>query len=689
MEHGCNAAALGSLPQTLPRTRVPQHGDAETRPSDLRAFSVDKYAACDEGLRGSLQSISVPVTAGPTLAFEGQIMQKLEHLLGATQEITHAVKCLQEQQVRVLQGSMRQPCVDQETAESKQPRLKTAAATCSHNPMGVSPKPAVGIATDASGQDFNALQKQVTVLEMTLQRHMVTQCATLESRLEQRLQQVFQHIKKVLLRCDACNASCERVESILNFSTSKAKRQRLLTSTLMTDVLAKDVLAEDSANQHAGFTKSEELQITHDLATPQKFVSEEIGFGVRGWAAHPDDDIEYVSFPWLTRTQVHNGVSFALVVVDLTMASVMAHIEIEHALAHTSSPEWLLHFQLVLAFAFAAELIARWRSLGLQFLMGTGHNWNIMDLLITSISLVDAVLSLANVGSLAHVTFFRLLRLMRLVRVATVFRKLRGLYEFGLIMECMARAVLPICWSFLLLGFIVYVSAILILQLLEPHVHSTTDVDSNIIRLYGGFGQCFYTLLLAVSGGVPWNEFVQPLSRLSESFCFIFAIYVCLVNFVVLNILSAVYVSYVGRCVQNHHEQFIAAGQVQAVAAAETFRVMLKADKGTNDGRISSRRLEKILSENENDILKKLDLNIETALGIFKLRQQKETYGVNIDDFICSMMQVKGNPTSIHVVTLMYESQRIISHVDDLSARVQTMFDHLCDEDSLSPSARV
>jgi len=263
---------------------------------------------------------------------------------------------------------------------------------------------------------------------------------------------------------------------------------------------------------------------------------------------------------------------------------------------------------------------------------------------------------------------------------ANVFRKLRDLYEFGLIVECLANALLPIGWSFLLLGSVLYLSTVLLLQLLEPHVHSETEVDSDIVRLYGGFGPCIYTLLLAISGGMPWQDLVQPLACLSESFTLTFVIYIFLVNFVVLNILAAVFVSYVARFVKKHHEQFVHDGQVQALSSAEQLRQVLQMDAEEHQGRMSARRLEKLLTQNDA-LMDKLELNISTALGIFKMLQRERSTHVDVDEFICSLVQVKGNPTGIHVVTMMYETKRIIHRIDALQEQLNVSLDTLLGED--------
>jgi len=278
-------------------------------------------------------------------------------------------------------------------------------------------------------------------------------------------------------------------------------------------------------------------------------------------------------------------------------------------------------------------------------------------------------------GSLAHITFFRVLRLLRLVRAAKVLRKLHNHPEFGLILECVAGSLMPICWVFLLLGFVLYLFTAMLLQLLEPSLHVGIEVDnSDVGRLYGGFGRSIYTLLLAISGGMPWDQLVQPLSRRSSWFQLFFVVYICVVSFFVLNLLSAVFVSFVGKHERRHHYEELNGSQVQNLQLAEDLRHLLHEGSSRNDGTISSRRLERILSQDGSDILNNLKLNLQTALGIFKMTALGGQDCADINDFVCSLVQLKGNPSNIHVVSMMYESKRIMSRISALSELVQAGF---------------
>jgi len=75
--------------------------------------------------------------------------------------------------------------------------------------------------------------------------------------------------------------------------------------------------------------------------------------------------------------------------------------------------------------------------------------------------------------------------------------------------------------------------------------------------------------------------------------------------------------------------------------------------------------------------LKELGLDHKAAIGLFRMLDDAGTKKVPIEELECGIMQLKSNPTNLHVSTLMYESKRILMRVNTLSQLVQERFDCL------------
>jgi hypothetical protein len=67
------------------------------------------------------------------------------------------------------------------------------------------------------------------------------------------------------------------------------------------------------------------------------------------------------------------------------------------------------------------------------------------------------------------------------------------------------------------------------------------DVD-KLLELYGSFGSAFWTLFAAISGGMDWSDAATPLQKISLIYKILFAFYVGLATFALLNVLNGIFV---------------------------------------------------------------------------------------------------------------------------------------------------
>eukprot|EP00419_Tripos_fusus_P078911 CAMPEP_0172935424 /NCGR_PEP_ID=MMETSP1075-20121228/221508_1 /TAXON_ID=2916 /ORGANISM="Ceratium fusus, Strain PA161109" /LENGTH=195 /DNA_ID=CAMNT_0013796783 /DNA_START=229 /DNA_END=816 /DNA_ORIENTATION=+ len=194
-----------------------------------------------------------------------------------------------------------------------------------------------------------------------------------------------------------------------------------------------------------------------------------------------------------------------------------------------------------------------------------------------------------------------------------------------------------------------------------------------------------YTLTLVISGGLPWQDLLRPLETFSMWFRPFFVLFVGCVQFGVLNILAAVFVSFVGRHVNSHHEERLQDEFLKDSATVENLRHQLATSNPRDDGKISKRRLEKLLKTTCQHYLTSLDLELEAALDMFKMLDTDDTDTGSIDEFVCGLLQLKGNPDNIHVATMMYENKRIMLRISRLTKIVETNFTRLLTQEGELP----
>merc|ERR1712048_162035 len=84
---------------------------------------------------------------------------------------------------------------------------------------------------------------------------------------------------------------------------------------------------------------------------------------------------------------------------------------------------------------------------------------------------------------------------------------------------------------------------------LKEMTEENLDVaESEIFHHYGSFPRTFYTLYLAVSGGIDWKDASDPLIEISPILTMVFAMYITFAVLCVMNIITGVFV-------ENAHQQ--------------------------------------------------------------------------------------------------------------------------------------
>jgi len=333
--------------------------------------------------------------------------------------------------------------------------------------------------------------------------------------------------------------------------------------------------------------------------------------------------------------------------------------------------------QFCLGMAFSTELAIRITQRRKAFFVGPGLVWNYFDSFITVFSVINALVELSAGGSLGHFSFLRVFRVLRVLRAAHLFRNLQEFYMCQLILDCLTHALVPAFWVFTMLLFVLYVWAVVLQQLLEFYVKNQPTLDVEVVRLYGGLGNSIFTLYLSISGGADWHELLDPLLAISGSFQAFFMFFAGFMHFGMLNILSAIFVSFVTTFVNRLQQERVHDMWAADSAVIEELRQIMSKENSREDGRISRKRLKQILETRGEMHLNKVGLDVSAAVGVFNMLDADNVGTVPVDELACGLLQLKGNTESVHFATVMYENKRLISRINKLSQNMQSEFHDL------------
>ncbi|CAK9096377.1 Serine/threonine-protein phosphatase with EF-hands 1 (PPEF-1) (Protein phosphatase with EF calcium-binding domain) (PPEF) (Serine/threonine-protein phosphatase 7) (PP7) [Durusdinium trenchii] len=132
------------------------------------------------------------------------------------------------------------------------------------------------------------------------------------------------------------------------------------------------------------------------------------------------------------------------------------------------------------------------------------------------------------------------MRLVRFIRYAE---------ELQLIVSCLILSFRTFLWSIGLLLMTFYVMAIYTTQAAKLHRLEFPESLANtaLERWWGGIFTSMLSVLQALSGGVDWNDIVQPLITISPAFAVLFIVYLGFCFFALMNVITGTYVETVSR----------------------------------------------------------------------------------------------------------------------------------------------
>lgn len=210
---------------------------------------------------------------------------------------------------------------------------------------------------------------------------------------------------------------------------------------------------------------------------------------------------------------------------------------------------------LIFCLFFGVEVSLRLYVYRLRFFTMYGCAWNVLDLLIAlfhffeEVGAIVAQVTATNEPELANSSILRTIRILRGIKVIRLVRFIRYAEELQLIVSCLILSFRTFLWSIGLLVMTFYVMAIYTTQ--AAHLHRVEFPDSSVNdaleKWWGGIFTSMLSVLQALSGGVDWNDIVQPLITISPTFACIFILYIGFCFFALMNVITGTYVETVSR----------------------------------------------------------------------------------------------------------------------------------------------
>lgn len=162
--------------------------------------------------------------------------------------------------------------------------------------------------------------------------------------------------------------------------------------------------------------------------------------------------------------------------------------------------------------------------------------WNLFDLLIVAVSIVDNILVII-LRNTTEIGSFSVLRSLRLIRVIRVFRLLRVLGGLWKLVRGILNAAYTLIWTWVLLAVVIYIFSIVSTRLIG-HAHRG---DAYIEEYFGTVFRSMLTLFQATTTE-GWADIAREVMKLQPWSAGFFILYLHVTTFAILNVMIAVIV---------------------------------------------------------------------------------------------------------------------------------------------------
>jgi len=362
-----------------------------------------------------------------------------------------------------------------------------------------------------------------------------------------------------------------------------------------------------------------------------------------------------------------------LVLLNILFMGVSLDITLRHATDGKDPPRWLWSVDLTFALVFVTECLLRISILRCRFFQNWGNDF---DTLIILFHVIDV----ASHGVVHDLNYLRYMQKARVFRVVRLLRFAQADARCRLGFRCITSTLMPMLWLMALTATTLYLCALILGQFATIYISNLDDGDHrcDFIKLYGSVHATMWTLFMAVTNGVSWQQVLQPFEQQSTNFRIIYGAFVSIFTFGIFNLATAIFCDAV-ICFATLRRDSKIIGLVRENDSP--LRVIQRVlSDGGEDGFISRKKISRLLDEKEEvtKALEKLRMEVSELNGLAKLLDVYDNGVVAIDEFTMAIMQLKGS--ACPVATNMYNQKQQAVRIRKFSQKLEDSFSKLSAE---------
>jgi len=326
----------------------------------------------------------------------------------------------------------------------------------------------------------------------------------------------------------------------------------------------------------------------------------------------------------------------------------------------------------IFVYVFLAELIIRVLIERLHFFYDFA-NW--FDLALVTVGVLDLLVfvPLSDTGEPQNIVVMRLVRVVKSLRAIRMVRTLRLFRGLNLLVKACQCFLPSLGWSMVLLVVFMSMGTLVMGNLLRDFI---TDKDANMddrLWIYSRYGTAYHAMytLYEITFAGNWPTNARPvLEKVNHSFVIFYVIYITIIVFAVIRVISATFLKDTLDAAQNDAENLVVERLRKKAQYVKKLEEVFMAIDQSGDGMISEERLANILSNPKAvAYFQTLDVDVTESAALFHLIDNGDGE-VTLDEFIEGIMRCKGPARAIDQVAMRALLQQVDHKLSKLTKKL-------------------
>jgi voltage-gated sodium channel len=386
--------------------------------------------------------------------------------------------------------------------------------------------------------------------------------------------------------------------------------------------------------------------------------------------------------------EVFDGICAAAILLNTALLGASTDYSVRH-LDELELPSFYKIANKIFSVWFLIELIMRWTAEGFADFLCFSRNrsWNMFDCLVVGTDLIENLLEflagvfagdIKSTDALANMTVMRMLRVLRIARALRVVRLIHFCKDLRLMVLSVIKSGTSLLWSLVLLSIIIYVFGIFLMQAVTQQLSEkklSDELGGQLLHWFGSLSATFYSLFLAVTGGVSWIEISDPLIEAHWWNGLVLSFYIFFTVMAMMNIITGIFVETAMSSVSNDNDEVIQAEMVSENSAIKQLsKIFYEADHDQT-GLMTSQQFEELLANpRPRALMARMGLQIHEAQSMFSLLDPEFRGYISIEEFLVGCMRMRGGAKTVDLHTLMCKNTKLLAQIKDLKQYVRGEF---------------